>query len=335
MKTNPIKALYKRLGSIDMKEKYVRDYVLPAWWEDGIAETPSGYAEALGIISDTLSIDLRSLQDPNGILECRPFLSTRNKARQSHKEIDCVLARGIAVRAAQLSHSALLAKPRTVPGTALQIRNELLNKSAVVDFETLLEYSWSMGIAVLYVKEFPVDNKLFGMAARLGVRYAILLSKKSPYSAWQLFILAHELGHIALGHLPENGVLIDDQSSWKSTDSEEEQANEFAIELLTGDRNTKYRLKTTPKQAQLADLAKSEGERFHVDAGIVALNYIFNLESTKNFWGLAIATLKLIEPNANAFELIHSKMRLNLDWDALSEDDREFLLRVTGGEARV
>ena len=52
-----------------------------------------------------------------------------------------------------------------------------------------------------------------------------------------LFILAHELGHIALGHIEEDGVLIDESMDHNVQDQEEADANAFAIELLTGDKD--------------------------------------------------------------------------------------------------
>ena len=62
----------------------------------------------------------------------------------------------------------------------------------------------------------------------------IVLCRHTKHAAWLLFILAHELGHLALDHVPNEGVLIDEGLDKNSTDAEEQQANAFAIELLTG-----------------------------------------------------------------------------------------------------
>ncbi|MFN9957066.1 MAG: ImmA/IrrE family metallo-endopeptidase, partial [bacterium] len=61
----------------------------------------------------------------------------------------------------------------------------------------------------------------------------IILSSKYQQSARLAFDLAHELGHLALAHL-NNGVLVDEDITFDN-DCEEEEANQFATELLLGD----------------------------------------------------------------------------------------------------
>ena len=39
--------------------------------------------------------------------------------------------------------------------------------------------------------------------------YGIVLCKNAKHSAWLLFILTHELGHILRRHITRDGVLID------------------------------------------------------------------------------------------------------------------------------
>jgi len=62
----------------------------------------------------------------------------------------------------------------------------------------------------------------------------IVLRRKAKYAAGLLFILAHELGHLALCHIPDDGLLLDEHVDEASQDDEEKQANAFALELLTG-----------------------------------------------------------------------------------------------------
>ena len=344
MRTNPMQTVYKRLSAVGLNQKFVREVILPDWWEDRIAENPAGYAEALGLLSDSLSLDLRALQDPNGMLECRPFLVTRNKARQGLHEADLAWAQCLGGRAAQLVCSAMAIPPVAVPKSALEIRHTLGKDDHLVNFETLLDYCWSLGIPVLHVSQFPSKaKKPDGMATRFGEHYAIILSKNSRYSAWLLFILAHELAHIALGHLPENGVFVDDEKNWTTNgaeaeqtgtspqirEDEEKQANDFAIELLTGQVDTVYRLKNRLNAEGLEEAALFFGQSYRVDPGAFVLNYVRHVPNGP-YWPLANATLKRLEPDANAIAKVHTTMRANLDWELLSDENQEFLLRVTG-----
>lgn len=75
------------------------------------------------------------------------------------------------------------------------------------------------------------------MAVRVGSRYAIVLCRNHRYSAWPLFILAHELGHIARGHLKQDGLLVDDDNWATDVEGAEKEANDFAVKLLTGNRS--------------------------------------------------------------------------------------------------
>ncbi len=346
MTINPMQAIYARLRAVGLNPKFVREVVLPDWWDDAIAENPAGYAEALGRLADALSLDLRALQDPNGVLNCRPYLATRNKARQGLREEDLAWAKCLGARAAQLACSAMALPPADVPKSAREIRATLGKDNRIVTFPTLLDYCWSLGIPVLRVAQFPDKaKKPDGMAARFGNRYAIVLSKNSRYSAWLLFILAHELGHIALGHLQENGVFVDDAANWQANDEEEksspaipltaedeeQQANDFAIELLTGQADTTYHATQNLNAAGLAEAAQFFGQQYRVDPGVMALNYARHVPNGP-YWALANAALKRLEPDANACAIVQNAMRGNLQREALADEQWEFLLRVTGAD---
>ena len=101
--TSLMQDLYRRLETAGLDRRWVKRTALPDWWEDRIAHNPAGYAEALTILSDHLSLDLRDLQDPARPLRCEPFLTMRNKTRQGVCEEDLVWARCVCARAAQIA----------------------------------------------------------------------------------------------------------------------------------------------------------------------------------------------------------------------------------------
>jgi hypothetical protein len=153
-------------------------------------------------------------------------------------------------------------------------------------------------------------------------------SRREKHAAWLLFILAHELGHIALGHIPENGVLLDDRVEESSRDSEERDANAFAITLLTGRPDKKYVASDRWLNAhELAEASKKTGRQQMVDPGHVALNYAHSMG--KEFFPVGRAALNLLEPNANAIAVVRERMAECMDWSRLPEDSSEFLSRVT------
>jgi hypothetical protein len=142
-----------------------------------------------------------------------------------------------------------------------------------------------------------------------------------------LFILAHELGHIVRGHVNSDGVLIDEQIDRNSTDAEEKAANAFALELLTGNPESRV-FSVGPVCARaLAKVAHQAGVHEQIDPGHIVLNYAYQMGN--DYFAVANAALKLLELHADAVGLVRSRMMAHLDKTKLSEDTYEFILRAT------
>lgn len=63
--------IYQRLAAIGANEDYVRNVVLPSWWEDELADNYSGLLMATAYISRNLGIPIELLQDRTKQLEFR------------------------------------------------------------------------------------------------------------------------------------------------------------------------------------------------------------------------------------------------------------------------
>ncbi|CAN0445249.1 unnamed protein product, partial [Phaeothamnion confervicola] len=118
-----------------------------------------------------------------------------------------------------------------------------------VSFETLAKLCWVQGIPVVHLTKLPISKgirKPHAMCVKTkSGRPVILLFRniKSPH--WLLWDLAHEIGHIASGHLVEPEAVVWDEKldysgrlDW-TDDGEwrriEGQANIYASELLTSE----------------------------------------------------------------------------------------------------
>jgi hypothetical protein len=173
-----------------------------------------------------------------------------------------------------------------------------------------------------------------GLASVRGGHSAIVLCKNARHSAWLLFILAHELGHIVRGHINSDGVLVDEQVERSSTDAEEKAANAFALELLTGDSESQvFPVGAKVSARALARAASQAGVYEHIDPGHLVLNCAHQMGS--DFFAVANAALNLLELHADAVGLVRSKMLAHLDKSLLSEDTYEFILRATGAGAQA
>lgn len=326
--------LYHRLSTVGLARPYVRAIALPDWWDDNVASSPAGYAEALLYLSRHLGLALDSLQDDSKPLALRDFGPCKFKKTAGTNDDDLALARAIGTRAAQLAATAMAKPFNGQLASPLEIRLHILDRGASwVGLEELLAYCWSIGIPVIFLAQFPRGaKKVQGLSAMFKGRPVIVLSKKAKPTAWLLFILAHELGHIATGHLTEGTVLVDQDVDKNERDVEEDQANSFALELITGERDCRvYTSGRWPNADELAERARQIGNEFHIDPGHIVLNYAHTMGD--EFWPVASAALKKLEPHANAPALVRSVLAGKLDWSALPQDGFEFMMRITRPEA--
>lgn len=330
--TNPMADLYRRLRGVGLTKSYLRKFILPEWWDDEVAENPAGHAEGLSYLSRHLGLDLTTLRDSTKPVAFRDFGACKFKKSANVTEDQLALARAMATRAAQLADAAMVGPCQPLPRSGAQVRREILGQGGRwVGLGNLVDYCWSLGIPVIHLSPCPTAKRPDGLAARVRGRPVIVLCKKDNLSAWLLFILAHELGHIALGHLAGDGVLIDESMDRNIKDQEEIEANAFAVELLTGDAGCEFR--TTgrwPNATRLAEAALEIGRQSHVDPGHIVLNYAHTMGS--GFWPVANAALGLLEPKRDALKVVRRQMAGRLDWSSLPEASSEFLMRISQAE---
>lgn len=324
IQSNPIKTLYSRLNGAGIDTTFLRNVVFPSWWDDSIAETPSGYHEALGILAKGLGLSVNSLLDDGCIA---PSATAPLRYKRKHNVDECELrgATCVALRAASLACSAAKVEATNLLSSAADIRTRILNEfPGGINLNTLLEYCWSSGVPALHLSRLPRGKKMDGLAVVLHSRPSIIICKNIHSPAWMVFYVAHELGHIVLNHLGNDGVLVDEQLRTEDTDSEEQAANQFAIELLTGNPQTHPQESILHTASSLAKRASLVGEQRHVDPGVLALNYAW----AKNDWKTGNAALKILEDGTDAISLMKRYAEPQLNWDCLAEEEQELLRRL-------
>lgn len=193
---------------------------------------------------------------------------------------------------------------------------------------------WSHGVPVVYLSELGRGvAKMDGMVVYTSSRPVIILSQVSPLWAWQLFILAHEVAHIVLGHVAPGEILVDQELgeefyALKDNDLNEHAADLFAIELLNGRPNATYSLESNRVNSrELADAAYRHGRENQVDPGHIVLN----MANQSGNWNLGLAAAKILQgPNPPARAVINEAMWGGINPEALPVDTLEFLEKVTG-----
>ena len=323
-----INTIYSTLKKFGIDKNFIKDILLPDWWEDEILKTKAGYLQTIDIISKNLGIDLANLLVNPGTINLKGNAQIKfKKAKNIEIDDNLIWPKSLALRISELVEVVFHVEFKPLPESATEIRKQIIDTNQKVSLEALLDYLWKNGIPVLHVSEFPNDvNKMDGMITNLSGRPIINISKNRKHDAWLLFIIAHELGHFVKGHLTKSDNIIYDTDIEYEQDNEEKEANEFALELLTGSTSPEFKInQNIDSSFKLLNQVNSIGRRMDIDPGVIALNFAY---LTKK-WALVEQTLKNLNPKADAVKKIKDKIIQNLNFDNTTEENTDFFLRIT------
>lgn len=296
----------------------------PPWWSDEIAVSPSGRAELRFSLARKLGLE------PKPLLGERVEFVWKDKARFKHltsqdaAQQSILTSFGVAV-----GRLLLRAVP---PGVSLsgvgapQLRETILQEQAYVDLRQLITVCWGVGIPVVQLQVFPLPTKsMHAMVVESNGRHAILLARETVYPAPAAFTLAHEIGHIALGHIEGAAALVDmeDPATAPDRDNQELEANAFALELLTGSPEPDIQTELPNFNAPtLANAALDAGPRYRIEPGTLALCVAYQ----RQVWPVAMSALKFIysDPKPVSRE-INRIAASQIDWTSLTQDGEAFL----------
>lgn len=124
------------------------------------------------------------------------------------------------------------------PTDPADVRTALLHHDGDVNLSSLTDWMWASGIPVI-----PVHGRGGFCAAAWSFQGSpvVVVKESRELAVYWLFDLAHELGHVARGHLDDAGVVdVDDLRPLPRTaegggDPQEVEANDYALRLLLGD----------------------------------------------------------------------------------------------------
>ncbi|MFB9128617.1 hypothetical protein E2553_24620 [Paraburkholderia dipogonis] len=338
MAENPrIQRIFGALESAGYPVRFQRS-LLPDWVTPDVLEDEAVSTEVAAILAKRLNLRTSGLFSQNPSVESLHHFDTKYKRSVSAKSKDLTAATSIAVSVAEMVSFACRIAHTEFPASAAELRADIMKQhpGKYLGLRNLLMATWSRGVPVVFLSELGPDiAKMDGMVVHTDARPVILLSKKSSYWAWQLFILAHEVAHCALGHVAPDEILIDEElgaASYALTDADadEQAADHFALELLNGRPDAEYTLgNQTVNPAELTDVAYKTGLQTQVDPGHI----ILNLANKSGDWGLGMAALKRFENGRPpAPDVINEAMWMNLDVDRLPGESVEYLERVTGSK---
>lgn len=327
------KRLLQRLSEAGFDRRHLR-VVFPSWWTDDAAREPSALVELKIVLSRRLGIELESLLSDESDPKIVTPNGVRYKLREGTTSVALRPATGSLAALATTVSAASSHLPRAfVSEDPENIRREILGEGANwLSLKGLLNWSWNNGVPVIPTPNLPGKRKMDAAVISPGDRPVVFLTKNQSFSAWQLFILAHELGHLGRGHVKPEHSLVDDDLGEGSAeaelrDDEEVAADLWAKRLLAVKNSALDKLRLCEHPRELARLAQEEAKKHQTDAGHLILRVAFQTDN----WQLANAALSVLEPEPQGLELARQAARLNLDLGAVADDSREFLEGMISG----
>lgn len=320
--------LYRRLKVIGFGRSFIRSIILPDWWEDDCADVPFNRGLAELTISRQLGISLASLRNSTEALTLPAISDVRLKTATIGTKVSQVQPAILVARrfASQVVRACGELPKFTGTITAEATRRQLLSYGrGFVDLSLLLRFCWEQGIVVAHLQHLPVGDKFRkfdGLVMFVGERPCILLAEKNDARAKLAFHLAHELGHLLLGHLgPGDAVLCDDNIERIINDKEETEADRFALEILTGRPDPHLEQVFGMTAPKLAKAATRFGAGHNIDPAVVAMIY----GKCADRWPVAMAALKHLGVDTGARSMIQGQLATHIDLERITDSDRRFV----------
>lgn len=325
------KILRKKLLSFGLSDRVI-NAAWPEWWSEDAEKSLSAGNELRFTLARKLGLDPRSLlEEGEPRFVWRDEAKFKNFSGESDFERAAITSFGIPIARALIQSIRGVDTLKNLPSK--EIRESILKSSLNVGLKDLISLCWALGIPVVSLKVFPLlAKRMSGITVNVEGRYAILIGRESKYPAQIAYYLAHELGHIMLGHLKDNLAVVelDDilTSRVGDEDKEEQEADRFALEVLTG-RSKPLVLPKTEKflARDLANKALEASKELHIEPGTLALC----LGHSTGQWGKAIAAMKFIyslrEP---LWKTINTVAVTQIDFSMLSEEFSSYVHTIMG-----
>lgn len=300
----------------------------PEWWSSQAESSVSARAELRLTVARNLGLS------PKALVGERVDFVWRDRARFKHLRASDDTPRaalnsfGVSVGRSLIEATDQKSDLAGMP--AAQLRALLLGMGTP-DLPGLLTACWAVGVPVAHLRVWPLVQKaMHAMVVGQRGHHAILLSREASYPAMAAFTLAHEIGHIALRHVPPDDILVDaeDPGSVSLRDEEETAADRYALEVLMGSPDPDIRVNfKTFNHVELAEVAIRSGPEYGIDPGTLALAVAYR----RNAWPIAMAAMQIIQPQPVVVsDLVNKVASTQLKLDRLGSDSAVFIERTLG-----
>jgi transcriptional regulator with XRE-family HTH domain len=215
---------------------------------------------------------------------------------------------------------------QSLPSDAAKIREQACENYGEVTLGSLLRWMWRSGIPAI-----PLHGRGGFSAAAwvIGDVPTVVLKESRELGVFWLFDLAHEVGHIARGHITKTGVVdVDSPTPTADSDAQEQEASDFALQLLLPNHEAlldDVRREARGSHLRFKGAVASVAKRAQISPGLLGMIAAYELTEVgeyKDRWGSAT---NLARPEGAGRPVVQEVAREHVALDRVSDVDATLL----------
>jgi hypothetical protein len=321
----------QRLSKAGFKKDFVRQAILPDWWDERCAEDP-GLVQDIEIrVARFLGSPIAAVKNTGAPLGAPlyPAAQLRRVRDMNRDRLAPAIHAAIRIASAVVRNLREAPDPVAPPPEGLRWREMIARTGTSATLKGIVADLWKRGIPVVPVDTLPTPG-FQGIACIVENRPVILLGYKHDEPGRAAFLVAHEAGHVAAGDCAPDQPVIDEEDEITDDTDIEQRADLYATQILVGDGSVPQVDDVGSKDFK--DLARraSELER---TVGADASSVIFAWARQSGDYATATLAVKALYRHTGARKQLRQLFDLHVDLAAAAETDRALLRCVHGDRA--
>ena len=318
--------LIRRLSKAGFNREFVRQYLLPDWWDD-TSEQDQRLLQDIDIrVARFLGLPLTAISNAAIALQTPVYPNARLRRVRNIERDRLMPAIHSALRIAGAAVRSLhdFVPPYSpLPIKGIEWRKEIKPDGTVITLDDILVDLWGRGVPVLPLELLPSPS-FQGLSCIVEGRPVIVLGYHHDEPGRVAHVVAHEAGHIATEDCLPNQPVVDEQEGIPDTSDIEVRAEEFATQALVGEN--------TPPQIEGRDYKELAENAFRIEeeTGADAGAIIFDWASRSGDYAMATMAVKALYRGSGGRKQLSMHFKHNFDLDLASESDRTLLRSVYG-----
>ena len=324
-------SLQRRLASAGFKRDFVRQAILPDWWDESGEQDRSLLPDIEIRVARFLGLPLSIVRDADASLRPPHYSSAMLRRVRDIDGDRLSSAIHAAIKIAGAVTRCMEGDPPEsvqLPSDGLSWRSAIERASVHITLEDILGDLWRRGIPVVPLEVLPSPN-FQGLACIVEDRPTILLGHKHDQPGRVAFIVSHEVGHISSGDCTSEHPVVDEEGLIGDDSDMEQLADEYATHVLVG-AGTIPTVSATDYR-ELAQRAADLEIEYGADAGAI----IYAWAARTRDYSQASMAVRALYRDSGARRLLRDHFDNNINFEDASETDRTLLRCVYGGQERV